>query len=122
VLTIDREIQAAMEDVLDNALQETGADDGTILVTNPETGEILAMAVTPRMDLNNFSEFQNIFTDNTPYNKGASQAYEPGSVFKVLTMAAALDSGAVTPETTFMDTGIFEIGGIYIRNWNSGAW
>lgn len=122
VLTIDREIQAAMEDVLDDALQETGADDGTILVTNPETGEILAMAVTPRMDLNKFTEFQNIFTENKPYNKGASQAYEPGSVFKVLTMAAALDSGAVNPGTTFMDTGIFEIGGIYIRNWNSGAW
>lgn len=122
VLTIDREIQAAMEEVLDDALKETGAENGTILVVNPETGEILANAVTPRMDLNKYIEFPDIFTDNTPFNKGASQAYEPGSVFKVLTMAAGLDSGAVTPGTTFVDTGIFEIGGIYVRNWNSGAW
>ena len=48
--------------------------------------------------------------------------YEPGSVFKVLTMAAALDSGTVTPDTVFVDTGTFEVGGYTIYNWDSGAW
>jgi cell division protein FtsI/penicillin-binding protein 2 len=49
-------------------------------------------------------------------------AYEPGSVLKVLTMAAAIDSGTVRPDTTFVDTGSIEVGGITIRNWNRDAW
>ena len=122
VLTIDREIQTAMEKLLDQAIDESGSDGGVIVVSDPRTGEILAMATTPRLDLNNFSDYARVFPGSTPFNKAVSQAYETGSVFKVLTMAAALDSGVVTPETEFVDTGIFELGGIYIYNWNSGAW
>jgi cell division protein FtsI/penicillin-binding protein 2 len=122
VLTIDREIQSAMEKLLDKAIDESGSDGGVILVTDPKTGEILAMATTPRLDLNNFGDYARVFPGSTPFNKAVSQSYETGSVFKVLTMAAALDSGAVTPDTVFVDTGIFEMGGIYIYNWNSGAW
>lgn len=122
VLTIDREIQAAVENVLDNALESSGAEGGTILVMDPETGEILAMASWPRMDPNVYWEYSDFFPENQPYNRAVSTEYEPGSVFKVLTMAAALDSGAVTPETVFVDTGVFQIGGIYIYNWNYGAW
>jgi cell division protein FtsI/penicillin-binding protein 2 len=122
VLTIDREIQAYMEKLLDESIAETGSSAGVIVVADPKTGEILAMANTPRMDLNNYGEYAKVFPGSTPFNKSASQSYETGSVFKVLTMAAALDSGAVTPDTVFLDTGVYEIGGIYIRNWNSGAW
>ena len=122
VLTIDREIQSAMEKLLDEAIEESGSDGGVILVADPQTGEILAMATTPRLDLNNFGDYARVFPGSTPFNKAVSQAYETGSVFKVLTMAAAFDSGAVTPDTVFVDTGIFELGGIYIYNWNSGAW
>jgi cell division protein FtsI/penicillin-binding protein 2 len=122
VLTIDREIQSAMEKLLDEAIEESGSDGGVILVADPQTGEILAMATTPRLDLNNFGDYARVFPGSTPFNKAVSQAYETGSVFKVLTMAAALDSGAVTLDTVFVDTGIFELGGIYIYNWNSGAW
>lgn len=122
VLTIDREIQANMEEVLDNAIKETGASGGTLAVMDPRNGEMLAIATTPRMDLNNYQEYPKIYTGSTPFDKAISQAYEPGSVYKILTMAAALDSGAVKPNTTFLDTGVFEIGGIYIYNWNSGAW
>ena len=122
VLTIDREIQTAMEKLLDQAIDDSGSDGGVIVVTDHRTGEILAMATTPRLDLNNFSDYAEVFPGSTPFNKAVSQAYETGSVFKVLTMAAALDSGVVTPETEFVDTGIFEMGGIYIYNWNSGAW
>jgi cell division protein FtsI/penicillin-binding protein 2 len=122
ILTIDREIQATVEQILDDAIAETGSSGGSILVTDPRTGEILGMASTPRMDLNHYWQAGSIFTDQTPFNRAISVTYEPGSVFKVLTMAAALDAGAVTPETVFMDTGSIEIGGFWITNWNYGAW
>jgi len=122
ILTIDRSIQDSVEKILDSSLTETGAESGTIVVIVPKTGEVLAMATTPRLDLNEYAKYLDRFNNDTPFNPGVSQAYEPGSVYKVLTMAAGLDSGAVKPETTFLDTGVFEIGGTYIYNWNSGAW
>lgn len=122
VLTIDREIQRAMEGLIDQAVAENGAASGTLVVIQPQTGEILAMATTPRMDLNEISLYDEVFPDETPFNRVVGQAYEPGSVFKVLTMAAALDAGAVTPETVFVDTGQIEVGGALIFNWNMGAW
>jgi cell division protein FtsI/penicillin-binding protein 2 len=72
--------------------------------------------------LNQYWRYAEIFKGSTPFNRAISQAYEPGSVFKIFTMASALDAGAVTPSTSFLDTGVFEIGGVYIYNWNSGAW
>jgi cell division protein FtsI/penicillin-binding protein 2 len=122
ILTIDREIQAEVESILDNALVRTGSEAGTILVMEPKTGEILAMSTTPRLDLNEYWRYGDIYPGETPFNRAVSKAYETGSVFKVMTMAAALDYGTVTPSTTFNDTGTIEIGGIYIRNWNWGAW
>jgi cell division protein FtsI/penicillin-binding protein 2 len=122
VLTIDREIQAAIEDILDQALEDSGAESGTIIVSDPNTGEILAMTSTPRLDLNRYFEAADVFTGDTPFNRAVSQDYEPGSVFKVLTMAAALDAGAVSPDTVFTDPGAISIGGITIYNWDYGAW
>lgn len=122
VLTIDREVQASMEEVVDQAMAETGASSATIVVVDPRVGDILAMATSPRMDLNEYWKYDQVYTDSTPFNRAVSQAYEPGSVYKVLTMAAGLDSGAIAPETEFVDTGVFEIGGAFIYNWNSGAW
>ncbi len=122
ILTIDRAIQAEVETILDRAVEYNGAKSGTILVVAPKTGEILAIATTPRLDLNEYWRYGEVFEGSTPFNRAISQAYEPGSVFKVLTMAAALETGAVTPDTSFLDTGVIEVGGIYIYNWNSGAW
>jgi cell division protein FtsI/penicillin-binding protein 2 len=122
ILTIDREIQAEMEKILDVGLERTGSSDGALLVMDPKTGEILAMAMTPRMDLNQAWNYVNVFPGGTPFNRAVSGAYEPGSVFKILTMAAGLDSGTVEPDTTFVDTGAINIGGINIYNWNRGAW
>jgi cell division protein FtsI/penicillin-binding protein 2 len=122
VLTIDREIQAAAEEVLDKGLKASGADGGAILVMDPNTGEMLAIASTPRLNPNEYWNYPNIFTGNTPYDRAISQDYEPGSVYKVFTMGAALDYGAVTPETQFVDTGSIQIGGITIHNWDWGAW
>ena len=121
VLTIDREIQASMEEILDKAVQESGSEGGTILVLDPETGEILGMASSPRMDLNEYWRILDFFEEDQPFNL-AVHSYEPGSVFKVLTMAAALDSGTVEPNTVFLDTGVINVGGITIHNWNWGAW
>ena len=122
ILTIDREIQTMAENVLDESLDWSGAESGTILIANPEDGSILAMATTPRLDLNQYWQYDQIFVNPTPFNNAISKSYEPGSVFKVLTMAAALDNGAVTPNTIFSDVGSILIGGAYIYNWNYGAW
>lgn len=122
ILTLDRSIQATIEEIIDNAVEANGAESGTIVVVDPQTGDILAMATTPRLDLNQYWRYGDIFKGSTPFNRAISQAYEPGSVFKIFTMASALDAEAVTPETSFLDTGVFEIGGVYIYNWNSGAW
>ena len=121
-LTIDRAIQTEVEDILENALQQNGAEAGTIVVMDPQSGEIYAMATTPRLDLNEYWRYGEIFVNPTPFNRAVSKSYESGSVFKVLTMAAALDSDTVKPSTPFLDTGVFEIGGAVIHNWNSGAW
>ena len=122
ILTIDRSIQAAMERIAFEAQENSGAESATILVMDPENGEILAMATTPAFNPNEYQQYGEVFPPGTHYNRAISQLYEPGSVFKVLTMAAALDSGAVTPETSFVDTGAIEVGGLYIYNWDRGAW
>lgn len=122
VLTIDREIQLMVEQLLDEAVEQYEAKSATIIVMNPENGEIYAMASTPRIDLNEFWTFPEIYPEDTPFNRAVSQSFEPGSAFKVFTMSAALDSGTVTPETIFFDTGSIEVGGITIANWNGDAW
>jgi len=122
VLTIDREVQAAIEEILDAALLTYGAESGTIIVMQPQSGEILAMVTTPRLNLNEYWNYAEVFPGEIPFNRAISQAYEPGSVFKILTMAAALDAGSVTPGTTFPDPGYFIYGGATIRNWDGGAW
>jgi cell division protein FtsI/penicillin-binding protein 2 len=121
ILTLDRDIQASMEEILDDALNTSGASSGTILVMQPETGEILAMASTPRMDLNKFWTYTDIYLEDQAFNL-AVHSYEPGSVFKVLVMATALDSKTVKQDTVFLDTGAINVGGITINNWNLGAW
>lgn len=122
VLTVHRSIEAMVEEILDEAVDDNGAESGTIIVLEPKSGEILAMATTPRLDLNQYWRYSEVFKGSTPFNRAISQTYEPGSVFKILTMAAALDRGVVAPDTEFLDTGVFEIGGTFIYNWNRGAW
>jgi len=122
VLTINRDLQAKVESLLDQSLDEYGAKNGTIVVMDPKTGEILAMAATPRMDLNNYTDYFTIYDNGSQYNPSIGMAYEAGSVVKVLTMAAALDTGTVTPDTTFIDTGSIEVGGITIQNWDRQPW
>jgi cell division protein FtsI/penicillin-binding protein 2 len=122
ILTINREIQSAVENILDQALNNTRASSGTIIVMDPHTGEILAMSSTPRLNLNDYQSIKTVFPGETPFNRAISQAYEPGSVAKILTMAGALDSGVVKPDTvTFVPESIV-VGGFKIYNWDGGAW
>jgi len=122
VLTLDRDLQAKVENILDQALLEYGAKNGTIIVMDPRNGEILAMANTPHLDLNNYTDYFKLYDPTTQYNSSIGMAYEAGSVVKILTMAAALDTDTVTPETTYIDTGSIEVGGITIQNWDRQPW
>jgi cell division protein FtsI/penicillin-binding protein 2 len=122
VLTIDREIQATIEQILDKTLSASGAENGTIIVMDPKTGEILAMTSSPRLNLNEYWNFDKAYPNGTDFNRAISTQYEPGSVFKILTMASALDTSTVAPTTPFFDPGYYEIGGAYIHNWDGGAW
>jgi cell division protein FtsI (penicillin-binding protein 3) len=94
VLTIDRSIQFATEQVLLEQLERIGAKGGTVIALETKSGEILGMASVRRDD-------QTGEYGVTNGNFAAVDAYEPGSVAKVITIAGALDAGAVTPETEF---------------------
>ncbi len=117
VLTIDRNIQYVVERHLKEALVEHGAVSGSIIVMNPRTGAILAMAAEPCYSPNEVLEIP----EGATFNPLVSAAYEPGSVMKLITMAAALDSGTVTPQTTYVDNGAIEVGGHISYNWDRGA-
>jgi cell division protein FtsI/penicillin-binding protein 2 len=122
ILTINREIQSMVESELSKALTDTGAVAGTVVIMNPRNGEILAMSSTPQMNPNEYWTYGDLYQSASEFNRAVSMPYEPGSVFKVLTMAAAIDDSIVTPGTTYLDTGFFEIGGGVIYNWDQGAW
>jgi len=122
ILSLDRTLQAKMEALADQALQEYGAKRVVIVVMQPRSGEILAMATTLRMDLNQFWKYAEIYPKAVDFNPAISYAYEPGSVVKIFPMAAALEVGLVTPDTPFWDTGSILVGGRYIYNWNGAAW
>ncbi len=122
ILTLDRELQAKTEEILDQSLYNYGAKAGTIVVMDPQNGEILAMASTPRLSLNHYSQYDQVFDNASEYNRAINMPYEPGSVMKILTMAAALEMGVVTPETGYTDTGAFPVGGAIIRNWDQESW
>jgi cell division protein FtsI (penicillin-binding protein 3) len=113
ILTIDRTIQALVEEELNTALRETGSESGIIIVMQPRTGEILAMAAAPIYDPN---EYWGVKDTRLFVNPAINSQYEPGSVFKVLTVAVALENGSVTPETLFYDEGQIEVGGQVIYN------
>jgi cell division protein FtsI/penicillin-binding protein 2 len=117
VLTIDRTFQALAEAELSRGMAETGSKSGTIIVMDPRTGAVLAMASAPAYDPNNYTD-----TETRRFvNPAVSTPYEPGSTFKIVTMAAALQEGRVTPETTYNDTACIEVGGLPICNWDRKA-
>lgn len=117
VLTVDRNIQYIAREELLRALDKYGAQSGTVLVMNPQTGALLAAVSYPTYDPNHFGRVDPSLLDDP----AVSKLYEPGSVFKVVTWAAALDSGTVSPGTIVYDDGTMEVGGRVIRNWDRQA-
>jgi len=122
ILTIDREIQAMVEKKVDETAKKYKAESVTILVMNPKNGEILAMASQPRINLNQYWVYEDELKTTTPFNRAISETYEPGSVFKIITMAAALDSGKIDLNDKFEVGQYYEMYGQYIYNWNRKAW
>ncbi len=152
VITIDRIIQGQIEKILSEDLERFQADFGQIIVVEPKTGKILAMAHAPSFDPNEFGKaflkyeitpeqyqqdlddenfnqrvptenidgqlfrYFNIWGPQVFRNKAISDSYEPGSVMKALTMAAALNSDEVTPQTIYEDNGPIEVDEFKIRN------
>ncbi len=112
-LTIDAGMQRVVETELANAIRDSRSASGSIIVIDPKTGAILALAVWPTANLNDYYNPVNLPRLNNPT---VSAQYEPGSVFKIVTTAAALDAGTVSPGTYFDDNGSVYVGGQLIKN------
>ncbi len=117
-LTIDSAIQFAVEQALDNAIARTRAQAATMIVMNPRTGEILAMASRPAFNPNSFFRFQ----EQDWRNRAIATIYEPGSTFKAIVAAAGFQEKVVTPQEMFTDTGAIDVGGRVIQNWDGGSY
>ncbi len=115
--TIDFNIQAQAENVLADMVKKWHATGGSIVVEDPYTGNILTMASYPNFDPNNYGT-ANI---DDFINPVVQKLYEPGSIFKPLTMTAGIDTGKITPDTTYMDTGADTINGYTIHDWDLKA-
>ncbi|MBN1995688.1 MAG: penicillin-binding protein 2 [Anaerolineae bacterium] len=113
-LTLDRSVQFLVERELKTAVQQYRAQGGSVVVLQPKTGAVLAMASYPAYNPNNYSHSDDrLFPDPV-----VSEQYEPGSVLKIITMAAGLDAGVVTPDSTVFDSGAIEFGGRIFYNWD----
>ncbi len=118
-LTIDYHIQSKAEVLLKKAKESLGIEGGTIIVGDPTSGRILAMASIPSFDPNEYSKVQDIGIFQNP---GIQKMYEPGSIFKPITMAVALNEGKVKPDTLYTDEGVVRIGGRKIYNYDQRLW
>lgn len=112
VLTIDRAIQYYVEKKLEEAIKLYGASGGNVIIMEPATGKIIAMASYPDFNPN----FYNTYPLENFTNSNISSVYEPGSVFKIITMAAGIDAGLVSPNTIYTDIGEVQVDDRTIKN------
>ena len=119
VLTIDYNIQSMAEILLERAKENHDIEEGTIIVIDPMTGSILALANYPSFDPNAYSKVQDF---SLFQNSAVQKIFEPGSVFKPLTMASGIDAGKITPSTTYEDRGVVRIGGYKVLNYDERVW
>ncbi|MDD4289867.1 MAG: penicillin-binding protein 2 [Patescibacteria group bacterium] len=111
-LTIDQSIQHFSCGVIKEGVKEFSAVSGSVIVVNPKNGDVLAMCNYPGFDPNNYAK-----SDPKSYvNDIIFTAYEPGSVFKAITMSMGLDLGLVEPESKYTDTGALKVDGYTIKN------
>ncbi|GMO34411.1 MAG: penicillin-binding protein [Termitinemataceae bacterium] len=104
VLSIDMNVQYILEERAQAALEQNEAETVMLVALNPRTGDILGSASRPGFDPNNF----NNSDEKNRMNRPASLAYEPGSVFKIFSLAALLDGNAITPQSIFLCNGKYE--------------
>ena len=114
-LWVDRTAQAIVEKRLKEGIEKYGAKEGSVVVMDPKTGGILAMASLPSYDPRAYSSTQK----ELYINPIVGRTYEPGSTFKVLIMAAGINEGVITPTTTMEESGPVEVMGYTIRTWNN---
>lgn len=113
-LTIDSSIQYIAERGLDGIMKRNKPSGAAIIIMDPKTGEILAMASRPNFDPNEFGKG----SDEAYKNRAVNNIYEPGSTFKPIMASAALDSGKWDINRVYHDTGSIEIGDRTIYNWD----
>ena len=121
VLTIDRYIQRLAEQELDKAINAHDASGGSIIVVRPQDRRDPGDRQPPHLRRHEARPQQRVQRTALFRNRAVTDAYEPGSVFKLFTTAAALDQGLVTPETGWYDTGEVDFGDWTIRNWDNSA-
>lgn len=113
--TIDRTVQYTVEKYLFDGAKKYGAKHASAIVLNPKTGEVLALANYPSYDPFKWDQFD----DKIRKNNAISDVYEPGSTFKAVTAAAALDSGKVSPDTICPCAGPLKIAEYEVQTWNN---
>jgi cell division protein FtsI/penicillin-binding protein 2 len=113
---LDKTVQMTIEKKLIKGLEKYGAKGGTVIVMDPKNGAVLGMSSYPSYDPANYSKYSNELFKNP----AISDTFEPGSIFKVLVMAAGLDSGVVEPDTKCeICSGPLKVDKYYIRTWNN---
>ena len=117
-LTVDYGIQFVVEKKLAETVERLGASSGTAIFMDPKTGAIIAMANFPEFNPNTYGEVKDVGIFS---NRAMQGAYEPGSAFKPITVAAGLDAGVITPETIYNDTGRVQIGTYTIQNFDKSS-
>jgi stage V sporulation protein D (sporulation-specific penicillin-binding protein) len=115
-LTIDSNIQFAAEQAIADGVKSNKAQSGSVIVMDPSTGGVVAYADYPAYNANQFTTIDPARTQDSI----ASNTYEPGSVMKVVTLAGALDTGRMTPQTIINDPGYIDVAGSRIRDWDGG--
>ena len=119
MLTIDLDIQTSIERELDNIVTAFSPDHALAMAMDPNTGEILAMSSRPDFDPNNY---KNYSSETLSRNLPIWMTYEPGSTFKIITTAAAVEEGVVNLEKDeFYDSGSVTINGAKLRCWKAGG-
>lgn len=111
-LSIDSRLQVFAEKALRERIIETNAIRGTVIVMEVHSGEILAWAVYPDYNPNKYFDYEN----NSIKNWALTDVYQPGSIFKIITVSSALDSGTISPSYTFTDIGYLQVDKWKIKN------
>ncbi len=122
ILTLDYNIQFKAERLLEMAKENLEIEGGQIIVIDPLSGKIIALAHFPNFNPNQYQEYA--MADNLEIfrNKATRDFFEPGSVFKSITMAAALSEGLITPATQYVDEGYVKIGSYTLHNYDRRIW